>query len=169
MKWPLFCIWMHFLKWKYQNFQWHLNWIFSWASRWHNVSSVKYLEKYLQFWCTGSFQILQSFWMFTGPLFQIKLHLPNTVLLNGFQYSPGALKSLSKAVLGEFDRCGWHSKQSCLQGWANFHRSQAWQIVLVCNTSSVLIQVMTWSHYLNWYWLSSLTHECVTRTGVVTP
>ena len=58
------------------------------------------------------------------------------------------LNPMSKAVLSEFDRCGWHSKQSCLQGWANFHRSQAWQIVLICNTSSVLIQVMTWSHYL---------------------
>ena len=31
--------------------------------------------------------------MFTGPLIQIKLHLLSTVILIGFQNSPGALKS----------------------------------------------------------------------------
>ena len=34
-----------------------------------------------------------SFQMFTGPLFEIKLHLLSTVLLSGFQSSPGAMKS----------------------------------------------------------------------------
>ena len=31
--------------------------------------------------------------MFTGPLFEIKLHLQSTALLSGFQISPGAMKS----------------------------------------------------------------------------
>ena len=35
-------------------------------------------EKYLQVWRTSYFWALQSFQMFTGPLFQIKLHLLNT-------------------------------------------------------------------------------------------
>ena len=31
-----------------------------------------------------------------------------------------------------------HSKYKCLQDWANFHRSWAWQIVLIFNTSIAL-------------------------------
>ena len=40
--------------------------------------------------------------MFTGLLFQIQLHLLSTVLLSGFQSSPGALES-TKAVPGNFN------------------------------------------------------------------
>ena len=31
---------------------------------------------------------------------------------------------------------GRHSKHNCLQYRANFHRSWAWQIILICNTAS---------------------------------
>ena len=59
------------------------------------ICSVKNWEKYLL--STGPmYKLLLSFAVnsyLTGPLFQIKLHLLSTVLLNGFQSSPGALKS----------------------------------------------------------------------------
>ena len=38
---------------------------------------------------------------------------------------------LSKAVPGKFHGSGGHSKCNCLQDRANFHRSQAWQIVRI--------------------------------------
>ena len=38
------------------------------------------------------FWALWSFQMFVSPLFQSKLYLLSTVLLSGFQSSPGALK-----------------------------------------------------------------------------
>ena len=38
--------------------------------------------------------------------------------------------SLSKAVPGEFHGSGRHSKCNCLPDRANFHKSQAWQIVM---------------------------------------
>ena len=42
---------------------------------------------------TSYFWALRSFTMFTSPLFHIKLHSLNTVLLSGFQSSRWALKS----------------------------------------------------------------------------
>ena len=56
-------------------------------------SSVKNLENHLQVRQTSYFWALWSFQMFTGPLFQIILHLLSTALLSGFQSSLGALKS----------------------------------------------------------------------------
>ena len=50
-------------------------------------------KKYLQIQCTSYFRASLSLQMFTGPLFQIKLHLLWAVLLSGFQSSTGALKS----------------------------------------------------------------------------
>ena len=41
---------------------------------------------------------------------------------------------LSKTVPGKFDGYGGHNKHNYLQDWANFYRSQAWQIVLIFNT-----------------------------------
>ena len=70
--------------------------------------------------------------MFTGLLFQIKLHLLYNVLLSGFQSSSGAL---SKAVPGKFHRSGGHIKRNCIQDRAIFHRSWAWQIVPCFNTA----------------------------------
>ena len=55
------------------------------------VSKIR--KKYLQIRCTSYFWALRSFQMFTDPLIQIKLHLPSTVLLIGFQSSMGALIS----------------------------------------------------------------------------
>ena len=57
----------------------------------------------------------------------------STVLLSGFQSSLGALKT-TKAVSGQFHGSGRHSKCNGSQDRANFHRSQAWQIVLIVNT-----------------------------------
>ena len=42
---------------------------------------------------------------------------------------------LSKSVPSKFHGSGRHSKHSCLQEWANFHRSWAWQIVLIFSTA----------------------------------
>ena len=39
-----------------------------------------------------------------------------------------------KAVTGKFHGSGGHIKLNCLQDQANFHRSQAWQIVLIFNS-----------------------------------
>ena len=50
----------------------------------HIYASVKTFEKYSYTPCTSYFLALRSFRMFTGPLFQIKLHLLNIVLLSGF-------------------------------------------------------------------------------------
>ena len=77
------------------------------------------------------FLSLWSFQMFTGALFQIKLHLLSTILLSGFQSS--LRNPLSKTVPGEFHGSGGQSKRNCLQERADFHRSRAWQIVLIFN------------------------------------
>ena len=61
--------------------------------------------------------------------FQIKLHLLNTVLLlSGFQCSWALWHSPNTAVPGKFQWSGGHSNHNC------FHRSRAWQIVLVFDT-----------------------------------
>ena len=53
--------------------------------------------------------------MFTCPLFQIKLRL------------------LNPTVPDKLNGSGGQSKLNCLQNWANFHRSRAWQILLIFN------------------------------------
>ena len=84
-------------------------------------------SKYLQVRCTNYFSALQSFKMFIGPLFSIKLHLQISTVL-----------PLSKTVLGIFHGCGGRSKHNCLQDWASFYRSQAWQIVPIFDTVNQL-------------------------------
>ena len=74
---------------------------------------------------TSYFWSLQPFKIFTGPLFQITLHLKSSVT----QW----IYPLSKAVPGNFHGSGKHSKQNCLQDQTNFHGSWAWQIVLIFN------------------------------------
>ena len=75
--------------------------------------------------------------MFTGPLFEIKLHLLSTVLLSGFHSSPELSNPLSRAVHvpGEFHGSGGYSKCKYLQDRVNFHRIRVWQIVLIFNTA----------------------------------
>ena len=51
------------------------------------------LETYIQIRRTIYFRPLRVFRMLQGSLFQTKLHLLGTVLLSGFQNSPGALRS----------------------------------------------------------------------------
>ena len=60
--------------------------------------------------------------MFTGPLFQIKLHLQSIILI---QWE------------GRFYECGGHDKRNFLKDRANFYRSRAWQIVLIIITANV--------------------------------
>ena len=58
---------------------------------WKYECSVKKIEKkYSQVWHTSCLWALWSFDIFTGPFSQIKLQLPSTVLLSGFQSSPAA-------------------------------------------------------------------------------
>ena len=45
---------------------------------------------------------------------------------------------VSKAVLGKFQGACGHSKYNCLQDRANFHKSGAWQVVLIFNTVYML-------------------------------
>ena len=52
--------------------------------------STKIYEKYLYVPHASFFWALWSFQMFTGPSFQIKLHLQSSVSLSGFQSSWGA-------------------------------------------------------------------------------
>ena len=40
----------------------------------------------------------------------------------------------------KFHGSGVHSKRNCLQDQANFHKSRAWQIVLVFNTETTLVK-----------------------------
>ena len=48
---------------------------------------------------------------------------------------PGSFENpLSKTVPGKIHGSGGHTKCNCLQDWVNFHRSRAWQIVLIFNT-----------------------------------
>ena len=84
----------------------------------HNVKIRKNILTYLWVY----YSALWSFKMFTGHLFQIKLYLWSTVLLNRFQNShePGRYR------LG---------KHNCLQNRANFHKYQTWQIVPNLNTA----------------------------------
>ena len=42
---------------------------------------------------------------------------------------------LRKTVPSKFHRPRGHSKRNCLHDWTNFHRSRAWQIVLIFNTA----------------------------------
>ena len=74
--------------------------------------------------------------MFTGPLFQINTHLVSTVLLSGFQSSPGVWNPLSKAVPGKFHGSGGHNHCNCLHDRANFHRSHGWLIFQLFNTGT---------------------------------
>ena len=51
----------------------------------------------------------------------------------------------SKTVPGKFHSSDEHSKHNCLQDLANFHRSRAWQIVLIFNTEFTLRwKIMYW-------------------------
>ena len=96
------------------------------------------LGKYLQVGRTSYFRALRSFQLLTGPLFQIKLHVLS-ILTQGFQSSRDLWNPLSKAVPGKFHGFGRLSKYNCLQqDRANFHRSLAWQIVLVFNTCNLV-------------------------------
>ena len=61
-----------------------------WRCAWKIKNSDQNWEKNLQVCRTSYFQ------MFTGPLFQMKLHLLSTVLLSVFQSSMGALKSTNQ-------------------------------------------------------------------------
>ena len=47
----------------------------------------------------------------------------------------------SKAVHGTLHGSDGHSKRNYLQDRANFHRSQAWQIVLIFNTDNIYVYI----------------------------
>ena len=89
--------------------------------------------------------------MVTGNSFWRKLHLLNTVLLSGFQSSPGELwNPLTKAEPGKFYRSVRHSKCNCLQDQVNFHRSRTLKIVLIFNTLvPCYIYDISWKCYQN--------------------
>ena len=87
--------------------------------------------------------------MFKGPLFQFKLYLLSIISLNGFQSSRDLWNPMSQAVPGKFHGSDGHSKRNYLQDRANFHTSEAWQIVPIFNTAIVSNNVvisLIWSH-----------------------
>ena len=113
--------------------------------------SVKKLEKYLHVPCTSYFFALLSFQIFTSPLSKIKLHLLSTVQLSVFKAPQELWNLLSKAVLGKFHGSVQHSKCNYLQDRANFLRSRAWRIVLICNIATMyLIQEVKPQNYSKW-------------------
>ena len=59
-----------------------------------------------------------------------------------FQAPQKLCNPLSKAVPGKFHGSDRHSKCKCLQDQGNFHRSLAWQIVLIFNWVYMFIIVM---------------------------
>ena len=78
-------------------------------------------------------------------------------------------KLLSKSITGKFLMCGRHSKCNCLQDQANFHRSQASQIVLILvtlhlSTSFMVITTMTTSSNGNIFRVTG--HLCGEFTGL---
>ena len=131
-----------------------------------NVSTLYQCKKFvrynLQVQHTSYFLNLQSFQhvqMFADPLFQIKLHQLNTVLLTGFQSSPRELwNPLSKAVPGKFHWSGGHSKCNCLQDRGNFYRSRVWQIVLIFNKLLLFYGSHFWGAF-SWLWYLAFLHR----------
>ena len=97
-------------------------------------SSLLLLKCYLA-WGESYFWALQLFQMFTGPSFQINY----IYQVHSFSVDSNAPQELciwlSKALPGKIHRSGKHSKHSCLQDRANFHRSRAWQIALLASTA----------------------------------
>ena len=72
--------------------------------------------------------------IFSLSVLENYVHLLSTALLRLFQSSSGSLNPLSKAKPGIFHSSGGHIKYNCLQDWADFHRSRAWQIALIFTT-----------------------------------
>ena len=95
---------------------------------------------------------------------QNKISFTKYCLAHWVSKLPGVLRNpLSVAVPGKLHGSGGHSKSNCLQDRANFHRSRAWQIVIIFNTAVLLI---LWGRFTNWYYwrLDKLVHPfCVIR------
>ena len=97
---------------------------------------------------------LNSYHMFTGPLFQIKLrlkpHFLSIALLSGFKAPQELWNPISKAVCGKYHGSGGYTKHNCLQDWANF---RAWQIVLTLNAATVYtLKFVNGSSIKNTFW-----------------
>ena len=97
------------------------------------------VEKYLQNRRTSYFLFLRSSEMFKGPFIPCKITFTKYCITHQELWNP-----LSKAVPGKFHGSGGHSKRNCLQDRANFHRSRAWQIVLIINTVWVAYPLVTY-------------------------
>ena len=83
---------------------------------------------------------LCSFQMFTGPIFQVKLHFAEYCITQWISKLPGSFEiHWVKQYLVKFHGSGGHSKCKCLHDRANSHRSLAWLIVLIFNTSTIYI------------------------------
>ena len=85
---------------------------------------------YVWIQCTSYFWAWWSFHMFTGPLFQINLIWYSV----NFKTPRPLWKPQSKAVSDKFHVSGGHSKRKSLHNRVHFHRTPAWQIVLIFNT-----------------------------------
>ena len=72
--------------------------------------------------------------MFTGPLFEIKLHLILLLYSVDFKTPRKLWNPLSKAITGKFHGSAGHSECNFLQQLTNFYMSPAWQIVIFFNT-----------------------------------
>ena len=69
---------------------------------------------------------------------------------------------LSKAVPGEFHGSGRHDQCDCLLDQANFHRSQAWEVVLIFTTRCIMMKMWIYNEnpsWVHWHW-STLYLEC---------
>ena len=67
-------------------------------------------------------------------LFRIKLHLLSTIHPNPPPPLRELWNPLSKALPVKIDESGGHTKRNCLQDQSNFHKSRAWQIIIILPT-----------------------------------
>ena len=98
----------------------------------HTLLQSQTLGKYLQVRRTSYFWNLRPCQLFTVLFIKNKTIFINLCLTNEFQIFSGAFK-FAEWVRQYLHGPGKPSKYNCLQG-ANFHRSLAWQIVLIFNT-----------------------------------
>ena len=101
------------------------------------------LEKYLQVWHTCYFRDLY-FWCLQARYSEQNHHLHKVLSYSvdfkdhrEIRWVSQLWNPLSQPAPDKFHGCGGHSKRNCLQDPANFHRSQAWQIVLIFNNAYI--------------------------------
>ena len=116
----------------------HLNKIYMCAYRYHTNVGYHFRRHWLIDGMVDYFWALQSFHMFTGRSFHVKLHLLIAVSLN----APRELRNpMSDAVPGKFHGFSGHNKQDRVP----FSQVSAWQIALIFKILNCdNLRIITW-------------------------